>query len=585
MTSVHKYPRNPLIVHLRGAPRLVSVLLLLLLLAIQLTGCASLGLKNTPPQEVPVEPTPPDSLATAAADTLAEVFESLEPPVTEPLLPVGPDGYTPLEELEALTQECLQLLANREPALALDHLYVLNEELSRPLPVVTDSLYQGHHRSLQRRVWFMQGLQAEMVSFDENGQLADSLLATSYGRLANGAFPDSLVPATGVSLPAFTADLLKVENSAVERWVNYFTGNGRRSFQRWLDRKTSCEDLVIGILREYDLPEDLIFVSVIESGIGSHAVSSVGAVGPWQFMPDTGKHYRLRQSWWVDERRDLEMSTRAAARHLTYLHDMFGDWALVLAAYNSGEGRVARRIRLHGHDNFWDMRLPSQTTAYVPKFIAAARIGRNPEKYGFEVRDVTPLRYDVVKVRDATDLELMARCAGVESHLVKELNPALLRGASPPGIKDYPVRVPAGTGDKATASLSKVPLDKRLTWRRHKVQRGETLGHIARQYGSRVHDIAQLNRMQDVHLIRPGDQLLIPMPAQLADAARQRADEKGHYVPPSGYKRVSYRVKKGDTLGGIGRKLGVSVRHLRKVNGLYKTNLIYPGQKLYAYRP
>ncbi len=335
----------------------------------------------------------------------------------------------------------------------------------------------------------------------------------------------------------------------------------------------------------FNTAEELIYLSIIESGIGTHAVSSVGAVGPWQFMPETGKHYKLRQSWWVDERRDLEMSTRAAAKHLRYLHDMFGDWALVLAAYNSGEGRVARRIRLHGHDNFWDMRLPSQTTAYVPKFIAAARVGQNPEKYGFRTPEVKPLSYDVVQVRDATDLELMARCAGVPAKEVKELNPALLRGASPPGLKGYPVRVPAGTGDKATAALTKVPLDKRLTWRRHKVLRGETLGGIARQYGASVQDIAQLNKMSNVHLIRPGDQLLIPMPAQLADAARKRADENGHYVPPAGYKRVSYKVKKGDTLGGIGRKLGVSVRHLRKVNGLPKTNLIYPGQKLYAYRP
>ncbi len=591
MTPVRNYLWNISVISQRGIWWLCLGMPFFLWMVFLLTGCAGPGFhwrgeKRVSGESVPVELAMADSLNTAESDTLAAVFETLDPPDTQPALPVGPTGYTPLEDLETLSQECLQLLSQREPALALDHLYVLNEELSRPLPSVVDSLYEAHHRSLQRRVWFMQGLQAEMVAFAENGQVADSLLATGYGRLANGAFPDSLVPATGVTLPAFTADLLKVENRAVESWVNYYTGNGRRQFQRWLNRKARCEDLLVGILREYGLPEELIFVSVIESGIGSHAVSSVGAVGPWQFMPETGKRYHLRQSWWLDERRDLEMSTRAAARHLAYLHDMFGDWALALAAYNSGEGRVAHRIRIHGHDNFWDMRLPSQTTAYVPKFIAAARIGRDPEKYGFKVPEVEPLRYDVVRVRDATDLELMARCAGVESQVVKELNPALLRGASPPGIQGYPVRVPAGTGERATAQLSKVPLDKRLTWRRHKVRRGETLGQIARLYGSSVGDIAQLNKMKDVHLIRPGDQLLIPMPAQLAAAARKRASESGHYIPPAGYKRVTYKVKKGDTLGGIGRKLGVSVRHLRKVNGLSKkSNLIYPGQKLHAYRP
>jgi membrane-bound lytic murein transglycosylase D len=145
--------------------------------------------------------------------------------------------------------------------------------------------------------------------------------------------------------------------------------------------------------------------------------------------------------------------------------------------------------------------------------------------------------------------------------------------------------VPRGTGRTALTALNRVPADKRLTWRQHRVERGETLGHIAREYGTSVNDIARLNKLGDVHLIRPGDQLLIPMPAELASKARSRASEKGHYVPPSGYVRVSYKVKPGDTLGGIARKLGVSLKHLRKVNNIYKTNLIHPGQRLYAYRP
>ena len=231
------------------------------------------------------------------------------------------------------------------------------------------------------------------------------------------------------------------------------------------------------------------------------------------------------------------------------------------------------------------MRLPSQTTDYVPKFIAAARIGQDPEKYGFQVRDIAQLRYEVLSVDDATGLDLIARCAGVSSEEVRLLNPALLRGASPPDMKGYPVRVPQGTGSKAREALRRVPADKRLTWRRHRVERGETLGHIAREYGTTVDDIARLNKLGDVHLIRPGDQVLIPMPAELANKARRRASEKGHYVPPDGYVRVSYKIKSGDTLGGVARKLGVSLAHLRKVNNIHRTNIIHPGQRLYAYRP
>ncbi|MCP4292339.1 MAG: LysM peptidoglycan-binding domain-containing protein [bacterium] len=569
--------------------------LALVTLGLSSAGCSSFKSNNNSGETE--SPSPKDdfivtgqkstSYSDAQLDSTLGDLELLIPPESETtaLLPIGPDGYAKLEDLEHLLTTTLGLLADDNQALAQDHLFVLEEQLNSSLPAGVDSLYTAHRLSLQRRTWYLDGVLAEMVSFSGNPAFSDSLLATQYGRLTNHSFPDSLVPATGITLPAFTADLLKVDNQAVNKWVSYFSGRGHRNFQIWLDRKASRDSLVSAILVENELPKELIYLAIIESGLGSHAVSSAGAVGPWQFMPATGKSYDLKQSWWIDERRDLEMSTRAAAKHLKSLHKRFDDWALVLAAYNSGGNRVARRIRMHGHDNFWDMRLPSQTTAYVPKFIAAARIGQSPEKYGFKTNTPVVYQYDVVKVRDATDLQLMARCAGVPAHEVVQLNPSLLRDASPPGFKGYPIRVPKGTGPKATTALSKIPLDKRLTWRRHKIQRGENLGQIARKYGTSVGDISKLNKLQNVHLIRPGDQLLIPMPAQLSQIASKRADEKGHYVPPSGYKRVSYKVKSGDNLGKIGKKLGVTVAHLRKVNGLYKTNLIYPGQKIYAYRP
>ena len=246
---------------------------------------------------------------------------------------------------------------------------------------------------------------------------------------------------------------------------------------------------------------------------------------------------------------------------------------------------MSRRIRQHGHANFWDLRLPAQTTAHIPKFIAVARMGEDPDRYGIEVPTTASLAWDVVTVNDATDLELVARCAGVPVHEVLALNPALLRGASPPDLGAYPVKVPAGTGPKTRLALGRIPADKRLTWRRHEVARGETLGHIARQWGTSVSDIARLNKLGDVHIIHPGDQLLIPMPASLEARARTRSAERGHYVPPAGYQRVSHKVRSGDTLGGIAHTLGVTVTHLRKVNNIHGTNIIHPGQRIYAYRP
>lgn len=566
----------------RAPTRFWAPLLILALVA----GCSSTG--GGPEAASRREPVPDlqviDGLTTedAPLDTLDAVVLDDAPRVA---LPVGPDGHADLADLEGLLQTAIELVAEGDHDRAEDHLFVLQDQVDRTMPAEADSLYAAHRLSLSRRAALLGGILAEEVAFAGAPGDADSLLAVGYGALAETAFPDSLVPATGTTLPAITADLLKMDNQAVRKWEDYYTGRGRRSFGTWLERAAAADSLVSSILAEYDLPRELLYLALIESGLSSRAVSSVSAVGPWQFMSGTAKQYGLRRNWWVDERRDLEMSTRAAARYLKDLHDRFGDWALVLAAYNTGGGRIARKIRLHGHDDFWNLRLPAQTTQHIPKYIAAARIGENPGRYGFERPDVPSYTYDVVTVDDATDLALIARCAGVGTDEVRDLNPALLRGASPPDIPDYPVRVPAGTGPRARRDLAKVPADKRLTWRRHRVQRGETLGHIARQYGTSVNDIARLNKLGDVHLIRPGDQLLIPMPAELASKARSRADEKGHYVPPSGYQRVSYKVKSGDTLGGIARKLGVTLAHLRKVNNIHQTSTIYPGQRLYAYRP
>ena len=302
-------------------------------------------------------------------------------------------------------------------------------------------------------------------------------------------------------------------------------------------------------------------------------------------MPGTAKAFDLRRDWWIDERRDLELSTRAAARYLSQLYQRFGNWALVLAAYNAGENRVARQVRFKGHDDYWRMHLPHQTADYVPKFIAATRIGEHPERYGFEVTPAPPLVYDTLPVADATDIALIAECAGTTKSDLAALNPALLRGATPPDNRGYAVRVPAGSGAQAAAALRRIPADKRLTWRRHRVKRGDTLSQIAAARGTSIADIARLNKLDNRHLIRPGDQLLIPMPADLAARADKRTADKGHYVPPDGYVRVSYQVRKGDTLGGIARKLGVSLKHLRKVNAIYRSHLIHPGQRLYAYRP
>ncbi len=565
----------------------------LLLVAFSLFGVS--GCANLPLIGHTADPLSTEKLATLAPEAekipsvTAEDVRDLEAPSQNERPTSGTssflaNGESPtVENLEELFRQALAMAAEDRVSLAGDDLTALLHEIRTPSSI-PDSCTDQQLRSLERRSILLKALLVEQTAFAENTCEADPILASGYLHLA-GQFPDSLVPATGEPLPGIMADLLKWDNPRVEKWVDYFTGRGRTTYALWLRHKAEVGDLVTNILTQGGLPPQLIYLAMIESGISPHAVSSVQAVGPWQFMAPTAKARGLHINWWVDERKDLEFSTHAAVAYLQSLHATFGDWSLVLAAYNSGENRVLRKIRQRANDNYWELNLPAQTADFVPKFIAAARIGENPERYGFTPPEVTPVSYETITVNQPTSLDLIAKCAHVTDDVVSRLNPGLLRGSTPPNMGAYPVRVPVGSAGKTTKALAKIPADKRLTWTRHNVVRGETLSCIASNYGSAVSDIARVNHMKNIRLIRPGQQLLIPMPAELDKIARNRAAEKGHYVPPAGYKRVSYKVKAGDTLGRIARKLGVTLRHLRKVNNIHRSSLIHPGDRLYAYRP
>ena len=562
----------------RCLPGRSTTLALLLIVLSQLIGCASFRTPESEPYAPAFEPVNEDSLlaiATAAADTV---------PIVLPDWPEAPAGQASPADWEECYQQAFAAIAAGDDH-AHDILFALQDMTTGAEPADADTLYLQHRRSMQRRLVLLGGLLAEQTAYAGDAVAADSVLTAEYLGLQGFSFPDSLIPATGTTLPALQADLLKVQHGKIDRWIDYFTGRGRRHFQTWLDRKNAVETVITTILDDEGLPRELIYLAMIESGLSTRARSSVGAVGPWQFMPGTARAYGLEQSWWVDERRDLVKATRAASQYLRDLHDEFGDWALVLAAYNSGEGRVRRQLRLNGHDNYWDYRLPRQTVEYVPKFIAAARIGADPAAYGFENKPAPALVWDDVAVDDATDLGLVAKCAGVAEDAVVRLNPALLRRATPPGSKKFSVRVPAGTAVVARRALRKVPADKRLTWRKHEVRRGETLSHIAARWGTSVRAVQEANSLGRGTMIHPGDQLLIPMPRDLSAQARLRAERAGRYVPPKGYERVTYKVRKGDTLGSIARRLGVSVTHLKRVNKIKDPRKIQIGQTIAAYRP
>lgn len=570
--------KNPSPWRTRSSPALTILCLLL-------AGCATSyhGPAESSVTEPPL-PTPRSIQAEADSLPYLEQSEFLEigPGFPEETL-LSALAQTDYDSLNQVFDAALAAAGDQRWEQTRDHLFALEEQL-RLRQDIPDTLVEQARLSLQRRIALLRAIEVETGAFS-GGSDPDLMLAQGYQEL-DGALPDSLRPAVGDPIPGIMADLLHWDNPRVEHWIQYFTGTGRRTFALWLQRKQEVGDMMTSILKEEGIPEELIYLAMIESGFSARARSEVAAVGPWQFMAPTAKGLGLRINWWVDERCDYVRSTHAAARHLRSLHDTFGDWSLVLAAYNAGQNRVLRKIHQRATDNYWDLNLPAQTADFVPKFIAAARIGAAPADYGFAADSITsPLVFDTIEVTQPTGLDLLAECASATTAELRNLNPALKRGATPPDLGAYPVHVPASSAGRVKKALAKIPADRRLTWTRHRVRRGETLGGIAQRYGCSVADIARVNHLDNVRLIHPDDQLVIPMPGDLDRLARSRAGEKGHYVPPSGYKQVTYKVRPGDTLSGIAHRLGVTVTHLRKVNNIHRTSLIHPGDRLFAYRP
>lgn len=366
-------------------------------------------------------------------------------------------------------------------------------------------------------------------------------------------------------------------NEAVERWIEYFSVKARDRFATYLVRAGRYEDMIRSRLREAELPEDLLYLAMIESGMNANAYSRAHAVGLWQFIRGTGRLYDLRIDYWLDERRDPYLATDAAIAHLRDLYEEFGSWYLAAAAYNAGRGRVSRGIARTGSTDFWELAdarvLRRETRNYVPKLIAAAIIAKNPEKYGFDDLDpYEPLRFETVEVPDATSFDVLAEAAGVSEDEIRLLNPQYPRRVTPPG-RPAEVRVPVGRSESFAANYAQVPVSERVTWLEHRVQRGETLGHIAQAYRTSVSAIRAANNYVDPRRLQIGQRLIIPRsgvtPARVAQA-----------TPAAGADgSLTVTVQRGDTLWAISRRYNVSTAQLMRINGL-SSSLIRPGDQI-----
>jgi membrane-bound lytic murein transglycosylase D len=356
-------------------------------------------------------------------------------------------------------------------------------------------------------------------------------------------------------------------NDRVEKWLDYFQGKGRREMQRWLGRSGRYRPMIESILEEEGLPSELFYLAVIESGLNPNAYSRAHACGMWQFISSRARLHGLRVDWWVDERRDPEKSTRAAADYLKELYGMFGCWELALAGYNSGEGRVARAQKKRPScEDYWCLDLPRETENFVPKFIAATLIGQDPEAYGFSPpKKAAPLSYDSIEISEATDLSVVADAASVPADEIKALNPAIRRWCTAPDGPPTVVRVPRGTGPRCLAAVASIPESQRVTWRRHRVSRGETLSEIASHYGTSVRGILSVNDIRNPHRIHPGDYVVIPIGPSAPPGTADFGDT------------VVYTVSRGDTITSIARRFGKRTKDVLRWNGLGWNSRIYPG--------
>jgi membrane-bound lytic murein transglycosylase D len=439
-------------------------------------------------------------------------------------------------------------------------------------------------------------------------------------RADNPAAPDYQIKETEVASEAVEENVEKPykspmgeialdDNPAVEKWIHYFQNKGRKYMRLYLSRSTRYLPMMKNVLRENGLPEDLVYVSLIESGFSPQAHSRSNAVGYWQFIRSTGRRYGLHIDGFIDERRDPVLATRAAAEYFKELYSLFGSWHLALAAYNAGENRVKRAVMKHYTRDFWALMkkrraLASETKQYVPKFIAAVKIAKEPEKYGFTGLDFDdPLSYDTVALNHPISMTKLAQNLDVDVDELKLLNPKFRGDFVPLSRNDETiVRIPVGKGTDAVAavslSTSKEPKIVQSDIYYYRIRRGDNLSMIAKQRHTTVSRLRRLNNLSNRTLLRVGMRIRVPdsggegyhyvsdaddtkgkrrSAASVEEAVATQDDGSS---TSTGIEGDYHIIRRGENLSTISKRFGVTIRQLLKMNNITRKTVLRAGQKI-----
>lgn len=532
-------------------PRTVSFLCVLaaaFALVVTMSGCAS-----GPRESARAEAVPPTAVENAGATAPVSIPDDA---ITELLLAREQAREGLLEEADASYARLLERLATLAEGDSAMRERIASIEAER-----------------ERVVELLDARQAEAEEVIAGDEALDIL---------EGPEPE-FHPGQGVEEAAVSVepDWPVVKNERVLAWIEAYTGRLSGFFAASLERSGKWEARFREIFAQEGVPQDLVYLAHTESGFKTSAYSRAHARGVFQFISGTAKRYGMRIDTWVDERADPEISARASASYLRDLYEEFGCWSLALASYNGGEGRVRRAIaRSGGERDFWQLTKTSkhfrrETRNYVPAIMAATLIAKDPAAFGFgHVQKSQPTLFETVVVPTATDIEVVARVSKTDVATLRELNPALRRGRTPPG-EAWTLRVPVGASAGFAEELAKIPENERIVRMTHVVRRGETLSVIARRYGTSVSAIQGANRMGRRTMLHPGQELEIPRgPGGWVEDRGSRASED---VVAGATK---HRVRRGETLSVIARRYGVTIRDLQAWNGMGSSTSIVAGSTL-----